>query len=253
MLKTRARRWSAAAAGAALAGAAHAQSLQDGSFEASGAAFQSGGTQLWQATSTNFIAPYCDSACLGFGQPGGARTGTFWVWFGGTSDFEAASVSQSVQIPSGTVQLRFYLLAGSDRNTNTDVLRALVDSTVVLSINNQQILPYLADYTPVTIDVSAFGGGVHTIRLEAVTQAGTGSTSFFVDDVSLVPVSACYPNCDASTAIPFLNVQDFSCFIQKFAGADSYGNCDGSTVVPTLNVQDFTCFLSRFAAGCSAP
>jgi hypothetical protein len=47
-----------------------------------------------------------------------------------------------------------------------------------------------------------------------------------------------------------LNVQDFSCFLQKFAAGNAYANCDGSTATPVLNVQDFTCFLQKFAAGC---
>jgi hypothetical protein len=64
---------------------------------------------------------------------------------------------------------------------------------------------------------------------------------------------ACYPNCDQSTAVPFLNVQDFACFLNAFAGSQSYANCDNSTTAPTLNVQDFACFLNKFAAGCSAP
>jgi hypothetical protein len=61
---------------------------------------------------------------------------------------------------------------------------------------------------------------------------------------------ACYANCDASTAAPALNVADFTCFLQKFAGADPYANCDGSTTAPSLNVADFTCFLQKYAAGC---
>jgi hypothetical protein len=60
----------------------------------------------------------------------------------------------------------------------------------------------------------------------------------------------CYANCDASTAPPVLNVQDFSCFLGKFASDDPYANCDGSTQPPVLNVQDFSCFLGKFAAGC---
>jgi hypothetical protein len=63
----------------------------------------------------------------------------------------------------------------------------------------------------------------------------------------------CYANCDNSTAIPFLNVQDFSCFLTKYAAGNSYANCDNSTTIPTLNVQDFSCFLTKYAAGCSAP
>jgi hypothetical protein len=61
----------------------------------------------------------------------------------------------------------------------------------------------------------------------------------------------CYPNCDASTTAPVLNVADFSCFLNHFAAGDSYANCDGSTTAPVLNVADFSCFLNAFAAGCS--
>lgn len=61
---------------------------------------------------------------------------------------------------------------------------------------------------------------------------------------------ACYANCDASTAEPTLNVNDFVCFMSRFAGGESYANCDASTVPPVLNVNDFLCFQSRFVAGC---
>ncbi len=61
----------------------------------------------------------------------------------------------------------------------------------------------------------------------------------------------CYANCDASTSIPLLNVNDFICFLNRFAAGDPYANCDQSTTAPMLNVLDFTCFLNQFAAGCS--
>jgi hypothetical protein len=60
----------------------------------------------------------------------------------------------------------------------------------------------------------------------------------------------CYANCDGSTTAPVLNVQDFTCFLQRYAAGESYANCDNSTVAPVLNVQDFTCFLQSYAAGC---
>ncbi|MBL9030565.1 MAG: hypothetical protein JNM80_02510 [Phycisphaerae bacterium] len=72
----------------------------------------------------------------------------------------------------------------------------------------------------------------------------------------------CYPNCDLSTTVPFLNVNDFVCFNNRFAAAQSlpvaqqitdYTNCDASTTIPILNVNDFICFNNKFAAGCSAP
>jgi hypothetical protein len=71
--------------------------------------------------------------------------------------------------------------------------------------------------------------------------------------------SACYANCDGSTVEPVLNVDDFTCFINRYAQAQGlphveqvahYANCDGSTVAPALNVDDFTCFINAYAQGC---
>jgi hypothetical protein len=64
------------------------------------------------------------------------------------------------------------------------------------------------------------------------------------------PPGVCYANCDGSTTPPVLNVQDFTCFLQRYAAGESYANCDQSTVAPVLNVLDFTCFLQRYAEGC---
>ncbi len=64
------------------------------------------------------------------------------------------------------------------------------------------------------------------------------------------PCPSCYANCDNSATPPVLNVNDFVCFLNRFAAGVAYANCDGSTTPPVLNVLDFTCFLNRFAAGC---
>jgi len=98
-------------------------------------------------------------------------------------------------------------------------------------------------------------GGLRLV--DPVTGATTliGPTGF--TDIRGMAVSAaltppsCYANCDGSTIVPVLNVQDFSCFLNRFASGDSYANCDLSTTPPVLNVQDFSCFLNQFAAGCS--
>ncbi|MBL9032240.1 MAG: S8 family serine peptidase [Phycisphaerae bacterium] len=69
----------------------------------------------------------------------------------------------------------------------------------------------------------------------------------------------CYANCDGSSAAPVLNVNDFTCFLNRFASAGSlgvaaqvgdYSNCDRSTTPPVLNVNDFVCFLNKFGEGC---
>ncbi|MEX2219080.1 MAG: hypothetical protein WD749_10015 [Phycisphaerales bacterium] len=234
-----------------LAAAARGQAVPDPSFEISGPAFQASLPTVWQAGSTNFGAPFCNGDCLGPGQPTGARTGEWWCWFGGTSALEQAAVWQVVAIPAGAPVLRLHLFAFSDRPTSTDRLRVLVDTTVVLAINNQQILPYLTGYEPIDIDLAGFAGTSRTLRIEAETLAGPGITNFFVDDVSIVsPPPACYANCDGSTTAPVLNVQDFGCFLTRYAAGEAYANCDQSTQPPVLNVQDFGCFLTQYAAGC---
>ncbi len=68
---------------------------------------------------------------------------------------------------------------------------------------------------------------------------------------TLVNPPTCYANCDLSTTPPVLNVNDFSCFLNKFVSGDSYANCDGSTAPPVLNINDFVCYLNLFTVGCS--
>jgi hypothetical protein len=57
----------------------------------------------------------------------------------------------------------------------------------------------------------------------------------------------CYANCDLSTEPPRLNVNDFTCFINKFAAKDPYANCN---VDAEINASDFVCFINKYAAGC---
>jgi hypothetical protein len=87
------------------------------------------------------------------------------------------------------------------------------------------------------------------------TPTDTGAYSILLQGSCFAgpPAQTCYANCDSSTANPFLNVADFTCFLTKYSASSAYANCDGSTTAPVLNVADFTCFLSKFATGCSAP
>jgi hypothetical protein len=88
-----------------------------------------------------------------------------------------------------------------------------------------------------TLNIVGYGFNVQTGRTEALLWTRS-------------LIGPCYPNCDASTTPPILNIADFSCFLQKFAAGDPYANCDGSSIEPVLNVADFSCFLGKFAAGC---
>jgi hypothetical protein len=90
-------------------------------------------------------------------------------------------------------------------------------------------------------------------------QLQNGDFGRLFSNVMGVTALPCYANCDGSTTAPILNVEDFTCFINEFAAAQSlphgqqlthYANCDHSTTAPVLNVEDFTCFINAFAAGC---
>ncbi len=88
------------------------------------------------------------------------------------------------------------------------------------------------------------------VSMSATSVAGAAAAVIF-DTVTLngLPLD-CYANCDQSEVCPILNVNDFACFLNRFAAGDPYANCDNSTIAPTLNVLDFGCFLNKFAAGC---
>jgi len=85
-------------------------------------------------------------------------------------------------------------------------------------------------------------------RLVASNQCGTAvsnTVGLAFGDVG------CYANCDASTITPFLNVNDYVCFINIYAQGHTRANCDGSSLPPILNVNDFVCFMNLYAAGCA--
>jgi glucose/arabinose dehydrogenase len=113
------------------------------------------------------------------------------------------------------------------------------------------------DAPPFIGPISSFGedgnGELYIVQLMASLAGPANSGSI----LKIVP--GCYANCDDSTTAPILNVEDFSCFINRFAQGSTlahnqqlihYANCDRSTTAPVLNVEDFSCFINRFAAGC---
>jgi hypothetical protein len=86
----------------------------------------------------------------------------------------------------------------------------------------------------------------------AQVLATDGDTPLFIVTVqgTVQASNPCYANCDGSTSQPILNVNDFSCFLSRYAAGDAYANCDQSTAPPVLNVADFSCFLQAYSAGC---
>jgi hypothetical protein len=91
-------------------------------------------------------------------------------------------------------------------------------------------------------------------RGPSLFAAGTFTTAgggYAPSVVQLVGCPNCYANCDASSAPPLLNINDFLCFLNAFARRDPYANCDLSSASPALNVNDFQCVLNAYASGCT--
>lgn len=96
-------------------------------------------------------------------------------------------------------------------------------------------------------------GGIYSVG-GTIGQPDAGSYTnaqyFVAGGFWSVGLNGCYANCDFSTAVPILNVNDFVCFTNRFAAGSPYANCDNSTFAPILNINDYVCFTNRYAAGC---
>jgi agmatine deiminase len=115
-------------------------------------------------------------------------------------------------------------------------------------------LPRLGTYSWTVPEIDTLRARVRIIARDADNNTGydQSETNFTIGE-------PCYANCNESTGTPLLSIDDFICFINEFAAAQSlpheeqvghYANCDGSTAPPVLGVDDFICFVNEFAAGC---
>ncbi len=129
----------------------------------------------WDQYSTNYGSPLSTVADYGNdGGTAGPHTGAVWGWFGGTTDYENASLSQTVYFPRGYpyLKLKFYFWigranAGSDAN---DKFIAQVDGVTVFSANATQKSSY-SSYKQVSVNVSGFATNApHTITFSSVTS-----------------------------------------------------------------------------------
>ncbi|MFN0131754.1 MAG: S8 family serine peptidase [Phycisphaerales bacterium] len=155
-----------------------------------------------------------------------------------------------VTSPSGTIYWGNVGLS-ADNISDAGGAANTVDTVENVFLVSPQAGTWTIDVIGSSVTVDAYPTGATGVVPNGAVDAGfslvaTGATA-------AVMGSTCYANCDGSTSVPFLNVNDFVCFQNLFAAGSSLANCDASTIPPVLNVNDFTCFNNRFAAGCSAP
>lgn len=139
---------------------------------------------FWIETSTNFSSPLCAPTppllCGGFD---GARTGSWWAWFGGIRSLdETATLSQDVRIAPTDTVLTFYLWIETAQTPAT--FDVSIDEDTLFSVTEADAPDYPA-YTLVTLDTRPYADSTqHTLTFAGHTTAG-GVTNFWLDDVAL--------------------------------------------------------------------
>ncbi|WP_110519607.1 carboxypeptidase regulatory-like domain-containing protein [Herpetosiphon llansteffanensis] len=174
-----------------------AEVVQDGSLEATES---DGSNPFWTQTSTNFQdVVMCTADCDQNSSSDVPHTGEFYAWFGGinaTVPTEEASLEQTFTASSDSEgTLSFWMFITATTNRPNDYMRFLIDGNEVYRVTNPQRVNF-PTYTlvEVPIDSADFDAGTtHTLRVEAVIQAG-GNSNFFLDDISLDLGVACSPD-----------------------------------------------------------
>jgi len=188
--------------------------------------FEQGPGGGWVEDSLNFGTPLCDTSSCGTGGGTGPHAGSWWAWFGGITDQEEASVSQTVTIPTGgTATLSFYLEM-SACDDPIDYLEVTVDGTQVFTVNGGDAACGTVGYALKTIDLSAYANNMpHTVVFHSESFGNSGGvTNFFVDDVNLE--IGCPGLCTPGQTAP--------CYTGP-AGTENVGLCQAGT--KTCNAQ----------------
>lgn len=142
-------------------------------------------SEAWTEASEVFGTPICDASCT---EEEGAvpYSGDWWAWFGGVEgEPESASLSQTVTIDPEAAYLSFYFQVRSGAGTGDDVFTVTLGGDTVFMATDLD-MPELDQYTRIDVDVSAWADGGSYELVFSSTLTGTGLTSFFLDEVSLV-------------------------------------------------------------------
>ena len=180
-----------------------AELLVDGGFEAAtGSPPVSPG---WTVSDSVFDTPICSGAWCSAAPPGvGARTGTGFVWFGGTDTAgHTSKISQVLTIPAGSATLRYWFANPQVSDSGAPALvNVTIDGKRVQTIFEPQ---FAETYAQLRLDISEFAdGGSHVLAFEYL-NGETGDNSMTLDDISIDAVAEAPPvNANAGTlgAIP---------------------------------------------------
>jgi len=151
--------------------------ITDGSFEL--------GTPnpVWNEIDSFGFSLICSHATCGSPDfPSQAHRGEYFAWFGSASLPRSSALEQTFIIPIGTRNLNFWLQIPSAEGSGS--LQVSLDNNSIFSVTEANVADY-SDYTPVTVDISAYADdGEHHLRFDSSVFGG-GAMRFFVDDVCL--------------------------------------------------------------------
>ena len=158
------------------------QLLQDPSFEATDP--NTFTNPDWDAFDSISGTPFCDETCDS-GATIVARTGTWFVWFGGWDQQNTSWLSQNVVFPSGQPRWLNYWINNQINVDPTASLALSIDGTPVLTFPTDN---GTGDYAAQTFEIPAqyLDGQAHDLRFDWAADSPAGEVGgAIVDDVTL--------------------------------------------------------------------
>lgn len=155
-----------------------AQVLADPSLEASGPS-----NSPWSSTSSTFGTSFCDaSSCGTCGGPCVPNTGSWYAWFGGTTNAEIGTVAQGFNATTAGVGTLTYYLKVPMKGAIGDTLSVIMDGTAISKINT---VDSIGAYQQMTLNVGAVTMGSHNLTIRFQKQASAAVVNVLVDDIQL--------------------------------------------------------------------
>lgn len=174
-------------------------SIADTSFEASGP-----NNSPWTSSSSNFGSSFCDEvSCGNCGGPCVPNTGTWYVWFGGTSSAETGTAAQSFTTSTSGTGILTYHLKVPMKGAIGDTLSIELDG---IAVDKYNTIDSIGAYQLITLNVGTINAGAHDLNFVFEKQASASSVNVLLDDVQLtINSGAGYEELDFSNGIKIQN------------------------------------------------
>lgn len=167
----------------ALGASAGHGAIVNGGFETASATGSAAG---WTDTDSQFSFSRCTVVdCGSGGGSAGPKSGTGWIWFGGSNMSQTAVLSQLATIESSASSLAFDFWTGLTGGSAT--LSLSIDSVAQWTVTQANASTYAAGYSTVVIPLGAFANNAaHTIRWNYADSASTAAINWSLDNVRLI-------------------------------------------------------------------